>query len=152
MDPSGYVDTTCVEIGDSAYNTDWRGRFAFDVSALAGKEIKSAKLKLPNPDLTQISCDFKGNIMIFFNDFLPGLTASDYSSVGTEGQLFLWDQSPLEFSTDFLRDKVKERADSGVELQFGIGYALPLVTNSNNLIEGRRYSSGDITLTVIYLE
>ena len=84
---------------------------------------------------------------------MPGLTASDYTSAGyADPQSFAWNVKPLEFSTDFLRDKVKERADSGVELQFGIGYALPLVTNSNNLIEGRRYSSGDITLTVTYLE
>jgi hypothetical protein len=150
--PSGFADTTFLGIGDSVFNTDWRGRFAFDVSSLAGKDIKSAELGLYQPALTDPKCDFKGNIVIFFNDFLPGLTASDYYSTGTEGQLFTWDENPLKFSTDFLRDKVKERADSGVELQFGIGYELPLATNSNNFAEGRIYYTNKIILTVVYLE
>jgi hypothetical protein len=150
--PGGYVNATVVGFADSQYNTDWRGRFAFDVSSLDGKDIKSATLKLSNPDITDPPCDFKGNIMIFFNDFLPDLTSSDYSSVGTEGMLFTWDLDPLKFSTDYLRDKVEERAESGVELQFGIGYELYQVTNGNNSAEGRAYFPGNITLTVVYEE
>ena len=99
---------------------------------------------------------------------MPDLTASYYTSAGYAGpQSFAYDIDPLEFSTDFLRDKVKERADSGVEIQFGIGYAipvsnfdgkndgiiyLPFATNSNNFAEGRIYYANKILLTVAYLE
>ena len=99
---------------------------------------------------------------------MPGLTASDYTSAGYAGpQSFAWNTDPLEFSTDFLRDKVKERADSGVRIQFDIGYAilisnfdrkddgiiyLPFATNSNNFAEGRIYYANKITLTVTCLQ
>jgi hypothetical protein len=150
--PGGYLNAAMIGLGDSVYNTDWRGRFAFDVSSLTGKDVISATLKLSGPDITTPPCDFKGNIVIFFNDFLPGLTADDYYSTGTQGQLFPWNLDPLQFSTDYLRDKVKERATSGVGLQFGIGYENAAATNSNGIAEGRAYYANDVTLTVVYEE
>ncbi len=150
--PSGFVTPAVLTIGDSEFNTDWRGRFAFDVSALAGKDIQSAKLKLAAAERSYPLCDFRGEIVIFYNDFLPDLTASDYGSAGYAGpQSFAWDANPLEFSTDFLRDKVKERADSGVMIQFGIGYAIP-ISDFDGIIDGIAYLSDGVTLTVIYLE
>ena len=150
--PSGFVTPAYILIGDSEFNTDWRGRFAFDVSALAGKDIQSAKLKLEDAERTYPPCDFRGEIVIFYNDFLPDLTASDYGSAGYAGpQSFAYNANPLEFSTDFLRDKVKERADSGVMIQFGIGYAIP-ISDFDGIIDGIAYISDGITLTVTYLE
>jgi len=150
--PSGFVAPGVIIIADSEFNTDWRGRFAFDVSALAGKDIQSAKLKLSANSISNPPCDFRGDIVIFYNDFLPGLTASDYTSAGYAGpQSFAWNANPLEFSTDFLRDKVKERADSGVEIQFGIGYAI-LASDLDGTPEGISYISDSTTLTVTYLE
>ena len=150
--PSGFVAPGVVIIADSEFNTDWRGRFAFDVSALGGKDIKSAKLKLSPNSISDPPCDFRGDIVIYYNDFLPDLTASDYASAGYAGpQSFAWNVRPLEFSTDFLRDKVKERADSGVEIQFGIGYAI-LTSDFDGKTEGMSFASETIILTVTYLE
>ncbi len=141
-----------MEFGDSPANSDWRGRFAFDVNALAGKEIVYAKLKLANPDLTSDPCNFKGSIVIFYNDFLPGLTAADYYSVAIAGpQMFPWNAEPLEFSTDFLKTKIAERASAHTELQFGIGYE-NIASDGDGVGEGRAYYADDITLTITYNE
>jgi hypothetical protein len=150
--PAGFVTTTFVAIGDSPVNSDWRARFAFDVSSLAGKEIVNAKLKLANPVLSPNPCNFKGNIVIFYNDFLPDLTASDYFSPAYAGpQIFPWNAEPLEFSTDFLKTKIAERASAHVELQFGMGYE-NTASNMNGIAEGRVYYADNITLTVTYKE
>jgi len=148
----GGVTTDGIAFGDSAVNTDWRGLFAFDVSSLDGKELTSAKLKLTGPDYYSV-CDFKGNIYIFYNDFLPTLDAADYLPSGAYGtpHVFSYNTDPLEFSTDFLKDKVIERAASGEELQFIIGYE-NAVTDGEGDPEGRAYYANDITLTVKYLE
>ena len=151
--PAGFVTTAFLAIGDSTVNTDWRGRFAFDVSSLAGKEIVNAKLKLANPDLSPNPCNFKGNIVIFYNDFLPGLDSGDYYSLAYAGpQIFFWNAEPLEFSTDFLKTKIAERASAHVELQFGIGYENTATGGLPGVAEGRVYYANDITLTITYTE
>jgi hypothetical protein len=145
------VTTAWVGIGDSVANTDWRGLFAFDVSSLAGKEIVSAKIKLSNPTLYSI-CGFKGPILIWYYDFLPGVNAADYYGVPYAGPVvFPWNTEPLEFSTDFLKEKVIERASSG-ELQLAICYQNAAATATPGIPEGRQYDASDITLTVKYLE
>ena len=150
---TGSVQIGILIIGDGSTNLDVRGRFAFDVSALAGKEITSAKLKIANPDLTA-PCNFKGNIVIYYNDFLPGITAYDYThgTVYAGPETFAWDAEPLQFSTDFLKAMVKQRADSGVKLQFGIGYQNAATGGLPDTMELRAYYEDFITLTVTYKE
>ena len=151
--PAGFVTTAFLAIGDSAVNTDWRGRFAFDVSSLAGKEIVNAKLKLANPDLSPNPCNFKGDIVIFYNDFLPGLDSGDYYSLAYAGAgIFSWCAEPLEFSTDFLKTKIAERASAHLELQFGIGYENTTTGGLPDVAEGGVYYANDITLTITYKE
>jgi len=146
------VTTAWIGIGDSLANTDWRGLFAFDVSSLAGKELVSAKLRLSDP-LNYGTCNFKGPILIWYYDFLPGVDAADYSGTPYAGpQIFSWNVEPLEFSTDFLKEKVAERASSGVKLQFGICYQNPAATATPGVADGRQYDASDIILTVKYLE
>ena len=148
--PGGFLDMTIVAFGDSLINTDWRGRFAFDVSSLAGKDIVAAELKLSHPDIIGDSA-FKGDIVIFYNDFLP-LDAGDYFSAAYAGpETFDNDEDPLKFSTGFLEDKIAERASAHVQLQFGIGYE-NTGSDIDGDAEGRIYTSDDITLTVTYLE
>jgi len=138
-----------VAIGDSEFNTDMRGRFAFDVSSLAGKEIVSAKLKMKYWE--QFPCDFKGNILIFYNDFLPDITISDYYTVAYAGpEAFAWNTDPLEFSNDFLKNKIAERANANIELQFGIGYEKANVTDGGKDFDGQAYPAESILLTVTY--
>jgi len=151
--PYGYIGLQMLGIGDSPFNTDCRGRFAFDVSSLSGKEIIYAKVSLVKPQLSANPCNFKGDILIFYNDFLPDLSAQDYYSVAYAGpEVFAWDADPLEFSNDFLKDKVKERADSGIKLQFGIGYQNSNTGGVKDIFEGRSYYNIDINITVTYYE
>ena len=151
--PAGFVTTEFLAIGDSPANSDWRGRFAFDVSELEGKEIVDASLKLEDPELTPEPCNFKGVIVIFYNNFLPGLTAADYGSVAYAGpEMFLWNKDPLEFSTDFLKTEIAERASAHTELQFGIGYANNATGGLSGVAAGRVYYGDDITLTITYNE
>ena len=151
--PYGYKGLQMLGIGDSPYNTDCRGRFAFDVSSLSGKEIIYAKVSLVKPQLSANPCNFKGDILIFYNDFLPDLSAQDYYSAAYAGpEVFAWDADPLEFSNDFLKDKVKERADSGIKLQFGIGYQNSNTGGVKDIFEGRAYYSTNINITVTYYE
>jgi hypothetical protein len=146
--PNGYTGKS-VAIADSEFNTDLRGRFAFDVSSLAGKEIVSANLKMKY--MEQIPCDFKGNILIFYNDFLPDITTSDYYTAAYAGpETFAWNTDPLEFSNDFLKNKIAERANSNIELQFGIGYEKANVTDGEGDFEGQYYLAESILLTVTY--
>jgi len=152
--PAGGVTTDWLAIGDSIVNTDWRGRFAFDVSPLAGKEIVNAKLKLANPDYGSDPCNFKGDIVIFYNDFLPGLDAGDYYSPAlASAGIFAWCAEPLEFSTDVLKTKIAEKAASALkELQFGIGYENNTTGGLPGVAAGRVYFANDITLTIVYNE
>jgi hypothetical protein len=133
---------------------DERGRFAFDLSTLAGKEITYAQVKLINPNYTKDLCNFMGDIAIFYNDFLPDITKDDYYNNNTYGSpaVFSWDEEPLQFSDDFLKNKVKERADSGTKLQFGIGFTKPAAAGSLNLMACRSYYKENIILTVKYKE
>jgi len=150
--PSGFVMNDTMFIGDSEFNTDIRGRFAFDVSSLAEKEIIKATLKLLG-GAEIYNCDFKGPIVVYYNDFLPGLTSSDYFGVAYAGpEIFPWDTYLIEFSNEFLKNKVKERADSGVKIQFGIGYQDTNTGGLSNVYEGLVYIKERITLTVSYLE
>jgi hypothetical protein len=148
----GEATTAGVAFGDSIYNTDWIGVFAFDVSSLDGKEITSAKLKLSSPAIHNV-CDFKGDIIILYENFLPGITQSDYILFPLSGHTvnFSYDTDPLEFSTSFLKEKIVERASSGQELQFYVFYSNP-ATDGDGVAEGRVYDSSSITLTVTYLE
>jgi hypothetical protein len=150
--PNGFCDTTFMAIGDSQFNTDWRGRFAFDLSSLKGKEIKDATLSLKYYDPMGIAA-FKGDIFINYNDFLPDLTSSDYSSPAyAPAGHYPWNPlSDMTVSDDFLKNKVKERADSGIELQFGISFS-SADSDFDNLAEGKIYHKEDIKLTVKYLD
>jgi len=151
--PNGYQGLQVVSFGDSQYNTDWRGRFSFDISSLKGYEIISAKVSLKYPQLSPNPCNFKGNIVIFYNDFLPDITSSDYYIASYAGpEVFAWDVDPLEFSNDFLKNKVKERVDSGIKLQFGIGYQNTNTGGLPDVFEGRSYYNTTITLIVTYYE
>jgi hypothetical protein len=133
---------------------DERGRFAFDLSLLAGKEITYAQIKLINPTYSTALCNFMGDIAIFYNDFLPGITKEDYFTNNTYGSpaIFSWKADPLQFSDDFLKNKVQERAASGTKLQFGIGFTKPAAAGSLNLLAIRTYYKEDIILTVTYKE
>jgi len=148
----GEATTAWFAFGDSIYNTNWVGLFAFDVSSLDGKEITSAKLKLSSPTIPNV-CDFKGDIIIWYADFLPGITQSDYSSGTAYGPpvRFSYDADPLEFSSSFLKEKIAERTSSGKELQFYIYYE-SVSTDGDHVAEGRVYDSSNITLTVTYIE
>ena len=148
------ASTTEIAIGDDPSNHDMRGRFAFDVGALAGKEITSVKLKLVALYISPDLCNFKGNIVIYYNDFLPDITVYDYThgTVYAGPETFAWDADPLQFSTDFLKAMVKERADSGVKLQFGIGYQNAATGGLPDTLEIRYYEKDGITLTVTYEE
>jgi hypothetical protein len=143
-----------IMIGDTATPYDSRGRFAFDISMLAGKEITGAELKLINPEIGSNPCNHKGNIVIFYNDFLPGITKEDYFIQNVYGgpEIFAWDADPLKFSNDFLKEKVKERANSGLKLQFGIGFEKPWTSSIPNNNQYRKYKMQDIILTVYYTE
>ena len=152
--PAGFLDVNFLAIGDLWWNADSRGRFAFDVSSLAGKEIKYAKLTLANPYLSSDPCNFKGDIVIYYNDFLAGgFTGADYWSPAYAGpQKFSWNAEPLEFATDFLKVKVAERATAHLELQFGIGYENPAIGGIPDVNELRVYHGDNITLTITYNE
>jgi len=142
-----------VAIGNSPTNLDLRGRFAFNVSSLAGKEIVDAELKLSTPDITIPPCTGKGDIVILYNDFLPDITFDDYfigGAIALAGQ-FTNDVDPLVVSTDFLKTKIAERALAGTALQFGIGYWNPL-PGASLPEEERLYQTNDITLTITYKE
>jgi hypothetical protein len=141
-------------IGDSEENLDLRGRFAFDVSILSGKEITYAKLKLINPLITGI-VDFKGPILIYYNDFLPDITVSDYFNNNVYGspETFAWNADPIEFSNTFLKKMVKERADAGIKLQFGIGFQSAYSGGAPDTPEFRYYAQNNcIILSVKYKE
>jgi len=150
---SAAATTAWIAFGDSPANIDWRGLFAFDVSSLAGKDIVDAQLKLADPTYYG-TCDFKGDIMIGYYDFLPGIDASDWSGVSSYGtpEFFAYNAEPLEFSTSFLIEKVEQRANSGTNLQFIITYQLPATGGAPGVPEGREYYPEDITLTVTYIE
>jgi len=148
--PAGYVEKDVLKIGDSPFNSDWRGRFAFDVSSLVGKQIMFVLLKLESPNEYGGPCNFKGDIVIFYNDFLPDLTADDYYSAAYAGpETFACNADPLQVYGDFLFNKVHERAEANTELQFGIGYT-NTASNMDNNFDGREYVL--ITLEVVYLE
>jgi hypothetical protein len=105
---------------------------------------------LENYDDIGTPCNFKGDIVIFYNDFLPDLTADDYYSVGYENAgTFPCNTDTLQVFSDLLLDKVYERANSNTELQFGIGYT-NAVSNMDNKFDGREYFSA--TLRVAYIE
>ncbi len=150
--PNGYCDTTFMAIGDSLFNTDWRGRFAFDVSSLAGKEIKDAKLFLKYTSAGGGGA-FKGDIVLNYNDFLPGLTASDYNSLAYASVCppLKYPINDIVVTDNTLKNKVKERADSGKELQFGIGFT-NVGSDNDGEAEGMVYYKENITLTVTYLD
>ena len=146
-------NTVFVSLGNSPAGEDWRGRFAFDVSPVAGKEIVDAELKLADPDITAIPCTGKGDIVIMYNDFLPGITASDYGlpAIALAGQ-FTNDVNPLVVSNDLLKTKIAERAlTSAPFLQFGIGYFI-MGPGTSLPGQGRGYYANDITLTIVYNE
>ena len=149
---SGVV-TTNVSVGDSNIDTDGRGFFAFDVSSLAGKEIVSATLKLKDP-LYYSTCNFKGDLQIYFVDFIPGgLTPSDYFDIPYHGPIsFDWDEDPLKYSDDYLKSAISNRADSGRKIQFAITYADPHTGGAPGVAEGRTYDRSDIVLTVVYTD
>lgn len=148
--PAGYVEKDTLKIGDSPFNSDWRGRFAFNVSSLVGKQIMFVLLELDSPNEYGNPCNFKGDIAIFYNDFLPDLTADDYYSAAYAGpETFACNADPLQVHSDFLFDKILERAEANTELQFGIGYTNTASNNDNNF-DGREYLL--VTLEVVYLE
>jgi hypothetical protein len=131
---------------------DMRGRFAFDVNSLAGKNITYANLRLSVAATSPDPVNFKGPILIYYNDFLPDITISDYYNNNVYGgpETFAWNTDPIEFSNDFLINKIKERANAGIKLQFGIGFENPdpPLTVSSYL----GYDSIHIVLTVKYVE
>jgi hypothetical protein len=150
--PNGFCDTTFMAIGDSQFNTDWRGRFAFDLSTLKGKEIKDAKLILKYSE-SWGGAAFKGDIVVNYNDFLPDLTASDYNSLAyaPATQALKYPINDIVISDDILKNKVKERTEAGEELQFGIGFTNAGSDNDGEA-EGMLYYKEKITLTVTYLD
>ena len=149
--PSGFTDLSVAGIGDSQFNTDWRGRFAFNVSILEKKKIEGVSLKLTNPQMYN-DCSFKGNIYLNYNDFLPDITSSNYFNAAyAPANNFTWDADPLEISDDFLKNKVIERAETGLELQFGMSFEKN-ISDNDGVADGRAYKSGDITLKVMYFD
>jgi len=153
VDSAGWVDNSSVGIGDTSLNTDARGFFAFNISSFDDKNIVSAEVKLETPDYFAV-CNFKGDIQIYYVDFLPGgLTSADYSDIPYSGPIsFDWDDEPLSFSGNFLIDTILDRASIPRKLQFGITYANPATGGLAGTNEGRVYSVDDITLKIIYEE
>lgn len=125
-----------------------------DVSVLAGKNVTSATLELKDPDLTANPCNFKGRILVFFVDFLPGgLTVDDWGDIPYGGPfIFNWDATPLRCSSNFLISTIVDRASVPRKLQFSITYENPATGGIPGVPEGRVYYPNDITLTVTYTE
>ncbi len=151
VNATGGVNIGIVEIGDTFFDVDVRGLFAFDISSMADKDVVSAELKLENPTLDSV-CDFKGDIWIWYVDFLPGgITGTDYFAIPYAGPVsFSWDADPLEFSSDLLKDTIIDRAPLPRKLQFGIMYENDDIGGDMGVPEGRKYEPDDITLTVTY--
>ena len=149
--PSSVPSFTQVGIG-TFLNEDARGRFAFDVNPLAGKEIVDAELKLANPYITNPPPSVnKGIIVINYNDFLPDISNSDYAIAAyAEAGKFDHNTDPLVVSNDYIKTKIAERALANTPLQFGIGYWFMNLGNSAD--SARIYQASDITLTVKYNE
>ncbi len=147
----GTVNTVEMFIGDNFADQDVRGFFAFDVDSLDGKEIISAEIELDDPDIPE-DCDFKGDITIWYVDYLPGgLTAADYSDIPyADAGSFDWDKEPIRFSGDYLENAIGDRAEDGRKLQFGVAYEDWHTGGVPGIMEGRLYKPGDITLTVTY--
>jgi len=120
---------------------------------MADKDVVSASLKLENPTMDGV-CDFKGDIWIWYYDFLPGgITGADYSGIPYAGPVsFSWDADTLEFSSDLLKNTIIDRAPLPRKLQFGITYENPAIGGDMGVPEGRKYEADDITLTVTYTE
>jgi hypothetical protein len=149
--PAGYIEKDVLKIGDSSFNSDWRGRFAFDVSDLAGKQITVEILTVGTSTFYGNPCSFKeGDIVMFYNDFLPDLTADDYYSAGYElAKTSPCDADSIMVWSNFLIDKIREMAYENTEIQFGIGYT-NTSSNMDNNFDGRSFVN--ITLRVAYIE
>ena len=151
IDSAGTIDNGSVVFGDSISDKDVRGFFAFDVSPLDGKKLVSASLKLVDPSTTA-KIDFKGNIQIWYVDFLSGgINSSDYMNAPYSGpQSFKWNVDPLQFSTAFLMNIISDRAAAQRKLEFGIWFANPATGGNSGVDEVRAYHNNDIVLTVVY--
>jgi hypothetical protein len=151
IDSTGIIDNGTVHFGDNAADKDVRGFFAFDISPLKGKNLISASLKLIDPNVSA-NIDFKGNIQIWYVDFLAGgITGSDYMNIPYSGpQSFKWNVDPLQFSTDFLSNIISDRAEAQRKLEFGIWFADSTTGGDSGVKELRDYHSNDIILTVVY--
>jgi hypothetical protein len=153
IDSAGTIDNGSVTFGDNAADKDVRGFFAFNINPLSGKNLISASLKLIDPNTTA-KIDFKGNIQIWYVDFLAGgITGSDYMNVPYSGsQSFKWNADPLQFSTDFLKNIISDRAEAQRKLEFGIWFADSTIGGDSGVKEVRTYHNSDIVLTVVYAQ
>ena len=139
-------------IGDSIQNRNVVGFFAFDVSSiLSGKTIDYASLTLHTYKFWGDST-FKGKIIIHFCDYLP-LTPEDYRIHPYTSPLsFDNDEDPIFYTSDYLKDIVQEKADSGEKLQFAINYESSS-SDEDYRIDGREYKNlDDIYLAIKYFD
>jgi hypothetical protein len=154
IDSAGIIDNSSVTFGDSSSDNDVHGFFAFDVSPLSGKNLISASIKLVDSNTTA-KIDFKGNIQIWYVDFLAGgITGSDYNTnIPYSGpQSFKWNADPLQFSTDFLKNIISDRAGAQRKLELGVWFENSAIGGDNGAKEVRTYHNNDIILTVVYAQ
>lgn len=147
------VNNETLIIGDSIQNRNVRGFFAFDIGrVLSGKTIDFASMTLHTYKLWG-NPTFKGKIIIYFCDYLP-LTPEDYRihPYYTLPLSFENDEEPIFYTSDYLRDIIQEKADSGEKLQFAINYESSS-SNMDSQIDGREYADlDDIYLAIKYFD
>ncbi len=152
--PSG-INTETLIFGDSISNTDVRGYFAFDLSPIGGKTVKTMTLTLENPIEYGEPETFKGGIRLCaITSYLP-LDADDYSVPAPAG----W--CPYEYYRDPIILEMEEGSmgfgllqsivDAGGKLECSIKYQNDL-SDGDFAKDGREYKRGNIILRILYTD
>lgn len=146
---AGGVNHDSLIIGDSISNEDVRGFCTFDLSVLNGKEILLVALQMYSKPWGEPS--FKGNMLLYYNDYYPLDSNDYYISTPFAGPFVVEDNNPLKYKNDLLNSTVQDRASSSGKLGFSFKYENSS-TNWDNKIDGREYIKDSTNLIVGYYD
>jgi len=149
--PSG-INTETLIFGDSISNTDVRGYFAFDLSPIRGKTVKTMTLTLENPIEYGEPETFKGGIRLCaITSYLP-LDADDYDSIPAPAGWHYRDPIIFEMGEDSIGFALLQSiVDAGGKLECSIKYQNDL-SDGDFAKDGREYKRGNIILRILYTD